>query len=530
MNFQASLSEKHLASPAFRPFALYLEHVRPALEEWRPELEAMYASVMGRPELDPVFLLGVTLFQAMERLPDRRAAESCLFDMRWRTALGVPDNWKGFNPTSLVYFRHRLCEHRLDQVALKAGLEAMARAGVYKAGRAVRIDSTHVLGDIALMSRLDCVRETLRLALEFLAVWSGPELWEPWWSRYVKADPQETRTEDASKRQALMVEAGRDMREVLERVKCLGEGGEQADPIRLLQRVFEEQFEVGADGGLASCQSSPPGAVHSPHDPEAQWSTKRSLGKKGWVGYKVQVCETVPETVCKKGEPTTALITAVVAQEAITGDHGSIEPTLEQHCENTGEGLPPTVFADAGYVSAPALERAENQGYELCGPMAPAPTYNGRLNSEDFEVDLPARSATCPAGKSSVQCARIQESAEKSAYYYFTWSPSDCGACPMAERCLSKRRKEPGRTLQVTEGHMHIQERRKLGKTHEYRVRMRARNGVEGSISELKRGYCVRRCRYRGILKTQLHMIFSAGACNLRRWAARICWTEKQPC
>ena len=97
-----------------------------------------------------------------------------------------------------------------------------------------------------------------------------------------------------------------------------------------------------------------------------------------------------------------------------SGDHGSIEPVLTHHCENTGEGLPPTVFADAGYVSAPALERAENQGYELCGPMAPATSYNGRWSSEEFEVDLPNRSACCPAGKLSAQCMRIKESEEKS--------------------------------------------------------------------------------------------------------------------
>ncbi len=61
---------------------------------------------------------------------------------------------------------------------------------------------------------------------------------------------------------------------------------------------------------------------------------------------------------------------------------------------------------------------------------------------------------------------------------------------------------------------MIVQERRNLCKTPEYRARMRNRNAVEGTHSELVRGYGLRRCRYKGRSKTGLQAQLTATACN----------------
>ena len=75
---------------------------------------------------------------------------------------------------------------------------------------------------------------------------------------------------------------------------------------------------------------------------------------------------------------------------------------------------------------------------------------------------------------------------------------------------------------------MLVQERRALCKTPAYQTRMKRRNGVEGSHSELKRGLGMRRCRYRGLAKANVQVQFTAAACNLRRWAARLCWKMRR--
>lgn len=511
--------------PAVRPFALMRERVLPALEKRRADLEKMYDPVVGRPETDPVALMAATVLQIMQRLPDRACAEACLYDGRWRFALGdIP----AFHPTTLVVFRNRLAENGKARLALDACLEAMRGAGYLKSCRSVRIDSTHLLGRIAAMSRLECVRETLRLALGFLSAFGGAGAWEPWRSRYADRSPEELRKASPAGLAARMDEAGADARDVLAKADALGGAVPAAGPVALLRRVFGEQFEI-RDGTPAQRRASEAGAVVSPHDPEAQWSTKKTLGKAGWHGYKAQVCETAEEGVCAKGEPTKSVVTAVLVQPATAGDHGSIPGVLAEHQSAVGAGCAPPdeVFADAGYVSAPALLKAEADGYELTGPMPAPPHGGGRFGTDSFAVDLPGRTAVCPAGNASSECGRIDD-AKYGVRYYFAWPAKACAACPLRDKCVSKKNRLARRTVEVTGNHMIVQERRNLCRTPEYRARMRKRNAVEGTHSELVRGYGLRRCRYRGLRKTRLQAHLTAAACDLRRWARRLCWEERK--
>jgi len=527
MHISFCFSDDRLESAAVKPFVLFRDRVRPALEARRQELEAMYAQVMGRPEIDPVFLTGVTILQMMERLPDRQAIMACLYDARWRLALGISEDWAGIDPSTLVYFRRRLAKHRLAKVALEAGLAAMRSAGYLRQHGAVRIDSTHVLAHIAHMSRLECVRETLRLALDFLVAFGGSAAWEPWFSHYAERNPQELRNASVERLRSTLDQAGRDARDVLAKTQTLGDTVVRSEPVALLQRVFDEQFKITEGASPQQRPATRSGAVHNPHDPDAEWSTKGTLGKAGWIGYKLQVCETAPESTRQPGEPTEAAITAVLTQRAITSDHGSLAPVMAAH-EQGGQAKPTESFTDAGYLSAPALEKAKADGYVLTGPIGAPPHSGERFGSDAFVVDIPNRQATCPAGKLSTECSRITETKIQATYYYFAWAQADCATCPLKDQCLSKKKSQPLRTLQVGEQHMIVQERRNLCKTPEYQLRMHRRSGIEGTHSELTRGYSLRRSRYRGLGKTDVQMQFTAAACNLRRWAVRLCWLRRR--
>lgn len=526
MKYTFDVPDEWLESPRTKPFLVYRDHVRPVIEDRRAELDAMYAPTMGRPEVDPVLLMGITVLQMMERFPDRQAVTACLSDLRWRLALGIPSKWKGFDPSTLVYFRARLGQHGQARLALDAALVAMRTSGYLKTRGPVRIDSTHVLAAVASFSRLECVRETLRLALEFLSAFGGLSPWEPWYSRYADRNPKELRKPSIERLRTVMELAGNDARDVLDKAQTFGDLVTNAEPVTLLRRVFEEQF-TGADGTLQQRPSTPSGAVQNPHDPEAEWSTKQTIGKTGWVGYKLQVCETAPETIRQTGEPTEAVITAVVTQPAITSDHGSISPVLAAH-KGHGQIAPDTTFTDAGYISAPALNLANVEGYEICGPMSAPPHSGNRFGSDSFEVDLPKRCATCPAGKVNTQCSLITEAKTQRTYYFFAWATSDCQTCHIKAQCLSKKNVLKHRTLEVGTQHMIVQDRRNLCRTPEYKLRMRRRNGIEGTNSELKRGYGLRRCRYRGLKRTDIQMQMSAAACNIRRWSVRLCWIARQ--
>ena len=53
--------------------------------------------------------------------------------------------------------------------------------------------------------------------------------------------------------------------------------------------------------------------------------------------------------------------------------------------------------------------------------------------------------------------------------------------------------------------------------TEEFQQRLRQRNAIEGTISELMR-LGLRRTRYRGLAKTRLANYFLGAACNAHRW------------
>ena len=82
--------------------------------------------------------------------------------------------------------------------------------------------------------------------------------------------------------------------------------------------------------------------------------------------------------------------------------------------------------------------------------------------------------------------------------------------------------------LRVNEHHTLTQARRKLMRTEEFKKDMHHRNGIEGTQSELVRGYGLRQARYRGSKKTRLQNYFTGAACNIKRWCRRVTWEAQQ--
>jgi len=84
--------------------------------------------------------------------------------------------------------------------------------------------------------------------------------------------------------------------------------GQQAE---LLREVFAQQYLVKA-GQAEAVKEHAPGVVRNPHDPDAQWSAKgKGKEKKSWMGYKVQVAESLPE---KDALKQNRFITSIVTQ------------------------------------------------------------------------------------------------------------------------------------------------------------------------------------------------------------------------
>ena len=500
------------------PYRLFRQKVLPALEAQRPALSAMYCATNGRPALDPVLVAGVTLLQFMDQAPDRQTIERLRTHLGWKLALGLAVDDTGFHATTLVHFRQRLLEHQQGRVAFDALLAALEQQGLMRRRGVQRLDSTHILGLVAHLSRLEKTRETVRLFLELLErtgrlvqVPDGAALRE----RYLDSEvlwhklSQETLA-------AKFQQTGQEIQVLLTWVALPEqEDLQDHDKTKLLQRVFREQFEVTPAGATVRPQEDS-GTVQNPHDPEAQWAAKDQDKTKTWVGYKAQIAETVPEASGPKapGEPTRAFLTEVTTTEAITSDLEGAE-RVEQQQEEHGLGRADKKHVDSAYVTEQTLAQAVAEGRELIGPARPTPKTRGKgFTTEEFDISVAERRAICPAGQASTQCSRLENHETGKIDYRFEWG-SQCDHCPLRAQCTQAGNGR--RAVVVGEHHDLLQARRREMQTAAFQEQMQRRNAIEGTISEFTRNGG-RRTRYRGLDKTALANYFHGAAINAKRW------------
>src|SRR5215469_4553334 len=127
-----------------------------------------YPSI-GRPSEDPVRLALVCILQFLEGLTDRQTADAVRGHIDWKYALRLELGDPGFDYSVLSEFRARLLGAGREQVLFDKVLAHLQEHGLLKARGRQRTDSTHVLGAIRQLNRLEFVIETMRHALNTLA-------------------------------------------------------------------------------------------------------------------------------------------------------------------------------------------------------------------------------------------------------------------------------------------------------------------------------------------------------------------------
>ena len=125
----------------------------------------------------------------MEGLPDRQAADAVRSRIDWKYLLALPLTDPGFDSTVLCEFRARLVAGGAAHHLFDAVLEIAVARKLVRAKRRQRTDSTHVLAAVRALNRVACVRETMRHALEGLAIvapdWLSAHAPHAWAERYV---------------------------------------------------------------------------------------------------------------------------------------------------------------------------------------------------------------------------------------------------------------------------------------------------------------------------------------------------------
>lgn len=481
--------------------------------------DAAFASLFprrGQPALAPWRLGLVLLLQYAEHLSDRQAANAVRSRIDWKYLLGLELTDSGFDPSVLSEFRTRLVGGEAEEQLLLHLLEVCKQKKLFQERGPQRTDATHVLGRIRTLNRLENVGETLRAALNTLAVahpqWVQTHVPAQWVERYGSRIEEQRLPTRAGERGEYAEQIGRDGHALLDLLACETTGLLRSLPsVEVLRQVWVQQFyRVGEQVRWRSEQEgmpNPGALIRSPYDSQARYARKRTTT---WVGYKVHLSET-----CAADQPH--LITHVQTTSAEVSDAAALEPI---HQGMQAQGVLPSVhLVDAGYVNAEALLRTQDHyGVELLGPVPQDGSWQAAAGkgfaAGDFTLDWAQQKAICPAQRQSAEWTASVD-ARKQPVIKVRFSPQDCRSCAHRSDCTRAARRSL--TLRPQAQHEALQARRQQQRQSDFGARYRSRAGIEGTISQGVRAFDLRRSRYLGHAKTHLQHVATAAAINLVR-------------
>lgn len=482
----------------------------------------------GAEGLSPAQLATVILLQFAEGLTDRQAAEAVRSHIDWKYLLGVEITYPGFDFSILSAFRDRLNEREAADRLFERPLAKMKEMGLIRERGRQRSDSTHVLAAIRTLNRMELTGETLRQALNHLAVVALQWLrsWVPveWNERYGERMEQAKFPASQTKREALAKQIGQDGFALLDALDQPGIPSYilELPAIKLLRDLWAQQYvRVPSDPKGAPDEMSvmwrptkdlPPAAemINSPYDAEARYSRKRQTT---WTGYKVHLSES-----CDDDLPH--LITHVETTPATELDCQTL-PTIHHALADKGL-LPGEHLVDAGYVDVDNILESQQQGIDLNGPVRPDSSWQAREQTgydiAHFIVDWDAQQVTCPEGKvSRVWSPTTDKEGMKTISVRF--HRDDCSSCPVRELCTRAKNEARGLRLQPQEKHQVLQQARLEQQDASFWERYKPRAGIEGTIAQATRSFGLRRTRFIGEEKTRLQHFATASAINLARLA-----------
>jgi len=478
-------------------------------EKWKEEDFADLYSSEGKPGYSPVILAFVSVFQFMERLADRQAAQALRMRLDWKYALHLPLDDAGFDFSVLSEFRDRLIEGGAERRVFEKLVEEIRAMGLIKERGKQRSDSLAMLVKVRRLSRIEMVVETLRLAVVALVGadrgWCEEVIPPSWESKYGERFVRQRYSEQEWKEYEVNI--GNDGAWLLKRLMDGGAPAELQDlpQVQVLSTVWAQQFRETQGQMVYKDLKTYDGhtQIQSPHDPEARYSRKRNFE---WLGDKVQLTETDDE-----GYPH--IITDVAGTSSNQTDYEEL-PLIQSRLTQRG-CQPAEHYVDAGYMSAPNLAHSQDLKIDLIGPLPPVVTPQDRLaggiTHTRFRFDPESKTVTCPQGH------RAQKPDLIANTWRFRFPDKICAPCPLRSRCCTGK---GGRTIGMSTHFELVQLARARQNTEAFKTDYHHhRSGVEGSLSALVRGHGLRTSRYIGQRKRNLQAVFTGCAANLKRTA-----------
>jgi hypothetical protein len=471
------------------------------------DLAGMYTLDNGRPSLPPSLLCGVVLLQFYDDVSDEEAVERVKFDLRWKVALGVALDYRGFDPSSLSVFRKRLLEHGKERYAFDRFVTVGREAGFIPNRVTLLLDTVAAKGAGAVQDSYTLLRKGIRKLLKAMGYHLpgkrqglGDRAKELVASYLDKDQKAEIDWADPAQRAAQLKVLVGDAESALDLALDQVEDEEVRGAGWLLTKILGDDVDSEEAGKPRLRQGTAADRIVSVTDPEMRHGRKSA--SRRFDGFKVSVAT----------EESSELILDIADMAASAGDGKELLPTLgrvEQHAEVEVA----RVMGDGAYPSGDNLaDCANHPGHpvDLVGPLRQPD--EAKVDKAAFRIDLEGRKATCPEDQEAEGHKAKDEKGRPTLR--FTFERSRCEACPLFSRCV--RSKKEGRVVSTHYHESHLQAARQRQETPEFKELYRARSAVERKLAELVE-HGLRATRYIGNEKRRLQRLWLAAAVNLKR-------------
>jgi hypothetical protein len=530
LNYRGAQLKKNIVSSWAASFR---DYILPALPI--EEIDGLYSGNIGRRTKNHRRLAGAMILQETFNLTDEQTIQHFMHDALWNYALHLDsEDDKDCYLVLRTYwdFRNRVQEAGLaDPIFLILTKKIAKKFNVLL--KKQRLDSTHLNSNMKKLGRISLFIHTIRLFLtnlkrQHLDLFNSIDTDDdPITTKYMGFRKNEYNyfAQFKSSERQLLLEEVKDHLFLLVK-KFENDPVISAEkPYRLLVRLMSEQCKIVPAGNssepelddiliLKDPKEIPSDSLQNPSDPDASYD-----GHKG-QGYQVQLQETYSDP-SEAGEgnlpPVLNLITHANVQGAHEHDAHALEPAILDTERN--KLAPEVILADTAYGSDDNSEFAKEHGIELISPVS------GKNNLEtdefklsEFKYNEKYEIIECPRGCQPVNIRELGDGNLKTGF-----KASDCNECPMKAKCLVNFKEDVSvATFKYKKSKARLSVRRVVEQSEKFKKEYRARSGIEGTNSVVKRKNGLGRLRVRGKKAVTCKVIFKVIAENVRRVASFI--------
>ena len=496
----------------------------------------LFSSRTGRPSLPADLVGSVLVLKELYDLSDPQTADALSYDIRWKVACGRSLDQMSFDPSTLVYWRKRIAASDRPDRVFDAVAEVIAQTGILRGRRRRCVDSTvfddAVAAQDTVTQLVAAVRKVARVvpgAGEVIAAVCRLD--------YSQPGKPPIDWDDPAAREKLVSDLVNDalaMLAVLAGPDAPERDPAAADALGLLALVAGQDVEPaegsdGTGGRWRIARKAAPDRVISTVDPQARHTRKsKSKRRDGFRGHVAAEPETGLITDCEMtmaagpgstdaengvkmagrdrsggaadgarpgGEPD-ARAGAPVSPGTPAGGDG------EDITAGGGPGL--EIYGDSQYGSGEARAACRDGGHGTVIKPAPLrPAVPGGFTLDDFAIDEPAGTVTCPAG--------VTRPMSKTRTVTFG---AACAGCPLRPRCTTAK---DGRSMTVHPHEDLLRAARAQARTDDFKKACPTRSAIERVIAwtATQNGRRIR-LRYLGAAKNNAWLRTRCAAINLR--------------